>query len=50
MVTTPNLGITHLKSNRNQPEVTVNAAIDALDNAMNREFLIAVSGNPAAGR
>ncbi len=45
MVTTPNLGITHLEPNQNQPEVTVNAAIDALDNAMNREFLIAVSGN-----
>ena len=45
MVTTPNLGITHLESNQNQPEVTVNAAIDALDNAMNREFPIAVSGN-----
>ncbi len=45
MVTTPNLGITHLEPNQNQPEVTVNAAIDALDNAMNREFPIAVSGN-----
>ena len=45
MVTTPNLGITHLEPNQNQPEVTVNAAIDALDNAMNREFLVAVSGN-----
>ncbi len=45
MVTTPNLGITHLTSNQNQPEVTVNAAIDQFDNAMNREFSITVSGN-----
>ena len=45
MVTTPNLGITHLESNQNQPEVTVNAAIDQLDNAMNREFSITVTGN-----
>lgn len=45
MVTTPNLGITHLTSNQNQPEVTVNAAIDQLDNAMNREFPITVTGN-----
>ena len=45
MPTSPNLGITHLASNQNQPEVTVNAGIDALDNAMNREFLITVTGD-----
>ncbi len=45
MVTTPNLAITHLEPNQNQPEVTVNAALDQLDNAMNREFSITVTGD-----
>lgn len=45
MVTTPNLGITHLTSNQNQPEVTVNAAIDALDESENDSLAITITAN-----
>ena len=45
MPTTPNLGITHLTSNQNQPEVTVNAAIDQLDESENDSLAITITGN-----
>lgn len=31
----PNLGIVHIAANQNQPEVTANTAVDALDDAVN---------------
>ena len=34
MTTTTNLEVTHLESNQNQPDVTVNAALDLLDTAV----------------
>ena len=45
MPTSPNLGISHLASNQNQPEVTVNAAIDALDRAGNDSESLTVAGD-----
>lgn len=39
-MTTPNLVITHVAASQNQKEVTINAALDALDNAANREVAI----------
>lgn len=36
-MSTPNLAITHVAAAQNQKEVTINEALDALDNAANRE-------------
>ena len=39
-MTSPNLAITHVATNQAQPQVVVNEAIDALDNAMNEAILL----------
>ena len=39
-MTSPNLAIPHVAAAQNQKEVTINAAVDALDNATNREVVI----------
>lgn len=38
----PNLGLTHVAAAQNQKEVTINDAVDALDNAMNRALSLAM--------
>ncbi len=43
MTTSPNLGIAHVASNQNQKEVTINDAVDALDNAENAVLGITLS-------
>jgi hypothetical protein len=45
MTTSPNLGITHLQANSDQPEVPVNAAVDKLDQAGNDTVALTVTGN-----
>lgn len=44
MTSTPNLGLTHLQSNSDQPEVPVNAMADGLDLAMNDWFEVDCDG------
>lgn len=39
----PNLSITHVAAAQNQKEVTINDAVDALDNAMNRALSLAMA-------
>ena len=39
----PNLAVTHVAAAQNQKEVTINDAIDALDNAMNRALSVAMA-------
>lgn len=43
MTTTTGLEITHLESNQNQPDVTVNAALDRLDTAIAGRLVHAVA-------
>jgi hypothetical protein len=38
----PNLAVTHVAAAQNQKEVTINDAVDALDNAMNRALSLAM--------
>ena len=38
----PNLAVTHVAAAQNQKEVTINDAVDALDNAMNRALSVAM--------
>lgn len=40
---TPNLAITHVAAAQNQKEVTINDAVDAIDNAMNRALSLAMA-------
>ena len=42
-MTSPNLAVTHVAAAQNQKEVTINDAVDALDNAMNRALVVAMS-------
>ena len=39
----PNLAVTHVAAAQNQKEVTINDAVDALDNAMNRALSLAMA-------
>jgi hypothetical protein len=39
----PNLAVTHVAAAQNQKEVTINDAIDALDNAMNQALSLAMA-------
>lgn len=39
----PNLAVTHVAAAQNQKEVTINDAVDALDNAMNRALSVAMA-------
>jgi hypothetical protein len=39
----PNLAVTHVAAAQNQKEVTINDAVDALDNAMNRSLSVAMT-------
>jgi hypothetical protein len=39
----PNLAVTHVAAAQNQKEVTINDAVDALDNAMNRTLSLAMA-------
>lgn len=43
MTTTTGLEVTHLESNQNQPDVTVNAALDRLDTAIAGRLVHAVA-------
>lgn len=43
-MSTPYLGIAHIVANQNQPDVTANAAFDALDGASNGVLQVALSG------
>ena len=45
MAVSPQLGITHLTQSQNQKHVTVNSAIDALDNAAHRTFTVALDND-----
>lgn len=42
-MSTPNLGISHLAAAQNQPEVTVNGALDAFDDSINLEVAISIT-------
>ena len=48
MTTTPNLGITHLEPNEDQPDVTVDEALDALDTKITGKVAIGVDATNAA--
>ena len=39
----PNLAVTHVAAAQNQKEVTINDAVDALDNAMNQALSVAMA-------
>jgi hypothetical protein len=43
MTTSPNLGITHVEGSQNNKHITVNEAIDKLDDAMNDQLSVDVS-------
>ena len=47
-MTTPNLEIPHVATNQAQPQIVINNALDALDNAINRSMVLA-GGVSAAG-
>jgi hypothetical protein len=42
-MSSPNLAVTHVAAAQNQKEVTINDAVDALDNAMNRALSLAMA-------
>jgi hypothetical protein len=42
-MTSPHLAIAHVAAAQNQKEVTINDAVDALDNAMNRALVVAMA-------